>query len=70
MKIVACAGLVGGNTETASTSADGRLIVAAVSGADKVVVIDAATNAILKTFSNVGKYPWSVTIPRGQNYCH
>jgi len=61
---------VGGNTETASTTADGKLIVAAVSGADKVVVIDAATNAIIKTFPNVGKYPWSVTIPRGQNYCH
>jgi len=61
---------VGGNTETASTTADGKLIVAAVSGADKVVVIDALTNRIIKTFDNVGKYPWSVTIPRGQNYCH
>jgi YVTN family beta-propeller protein len=61
---------VGGNTETASTTADGKLIVAAVSGADKVVVIDALTNKIIKTFDNVGKYPWSVTIPRGQNYCH
>ena len=61
---------VGGNTETASTTADGKLIVAAVSGADKVVVIDALTNQIIKTFDNVGKYPWSVTIPRGQNYCH
>jgi YVTN family beta-propeller protein len=61
---------VGGNTETASTTPDGKLIVAAVSGADKVVVVDAATNQILKTFTNVGKYPWSVTIPRGQNYCH
>jgi YVTN family beta-propeller protein len=61
---------VGGNTETASTTADGKLIVVAVSGADKVVVIDALTNQIIKTFENVGKYPWSVTIPRGQNYCH
>jgi YVTN family beta-propeller protein len=61
---------VGGNTETASTSADGKLIVAAVSGADKVVVIDALTNQIIKTFDKVGKYPWSVTIPGGQNYCH
>jgi YVTN family beta-propeller protein len=61
---------VGGNTETASTTPDGKLIVAAVSGADKVVVIDALTNRIIKTFEQVGKYPWSVTIPRGQNYCH
>jgi len=61
---------VGGNTETASTTPDGSLIVAAVSGADKVVVIDALTHQIVKTFDDVGKYPWSVTIPNGQNYCH
>jgi YVTN family beta-propeller protein len=61
---------VGGNTETAATTADGKWIVAAVSGADSVVVIDAVTNEIVKTFENVGDYPWSVTIPMGQNYCH
>jgi YVTN family beta-propeller protein len=61
---------VGGNTETASTTPDGALIVAAVSGADKVVVIDTLTHQIVKTFDDVGKYPWSVTIPNGQNYCH
>jgi YVTN family beta-propeller protein len=61
---------VGGTTETASTTADGKYIVAAVSSANKVVVIDAVTNEIVKTFDNVGKYPWSVTIPNGQNYCH
>ena len=36
----------------------------------QVVVIDAVTNEIVKTFEDVGKYPWSVTIPNGQNYCH
>jgi YVTN family beta-propeller protein len=61
---------VGGNTETAATTADGKWIVAAVSGANRVVVIDAVTNEIVKTFDNVGNYPWSVTIPGGQNYCH
>jgi DNA-binding beta-propeller fold protein YncE len=61
---------VGGTTETASTTADGKLIVAAVSSANRVVVIDAATHQIVKSFENVGNYPWSVTIPRGQNYCH
>jgi DNA-binding beta-propeller fold protein YncE len=61
---------VGGNTETASTTADGRWIVAAVSSANRVVVIDAKTNEIVKTFDNVGNYPWTVTIPLGQNYCH
>ena len=61
---------MGGNTETASTTPDGKLIVAAVSSANRVVVIDAKTGDIVKTFENVGSYPWSVTIPRGQNYCH
>jgi DNA-binding beta-propeller fold protein YncE len=61
---------VGGNTETASTTPDGRWIVAAVSSAASVVVIDAQTNAIVKRFDGLGKYPWSVTIPNGQNYCH
>ena len=60
---------VGGNTETASTTADGKWIVAAVSSANRVVVIDAVTHEIVKTFDNVGAYPWSVTIPGGQNYC-
>lgn len=61
---------VGGTTETASTTADGKYIVAAVSSANRVVIIDAATQAIVKTIDDVGSYPWSVTIPRGQNYCH
>jgi DNA-binding beta-propeller fold protein YncE len=61
---------VGGNTETASTTPDGRWVVATVSSAAAVVVIDARTNAIVKRFEGVGKYPWSVLIPRGQNYCH
>jgi YVTN family beta-propeller protein len=61
---------VGGNVETASTTPDGKYIVAAVSRANRVVVIEAATGKVFKTFDNIGKYPWSVTIPKGQNYCH
>lgn len=61
---------VNGTTETAATTADGKYIVAAVSSANQVVVIDAATATVVKTFDNVGTYPWSVTIPLGQNYCH
>jgi YVTN family beta-propeller protein len=60
----------GGTTETASTTADGKWIVATVSSSNQVVVIDAKTDQIVKTFDNVGSYPWSVTIPLGQNYCH
>jgi YVTN family beta-propeller protein len=61
---------VGGNTETAATTADGKYIIAAVSSANRVVVIDAKTNKVFKTYDNVGTYPWSVTVPGGQNYCH
>jgi YVTN family beta-propeller protein len=61
---------VGGTTATAATTADGKYIVAAVSSANRVVVIDAASQTVVKTFENVGAYPWSVTIPLGQNYCH
>jgi DNA-binding beta-propeller fold protein YncE len=61
---------VGGNTETAATTRDGKYIVAAVSGANRVVVIDTQTNEIVKSFDDFGNYPWSVTIPLGQNYCH
>jgi YVTN family beta-propeller protein len=60
----------GGTTETASTTADGKWIVATVSSSNQVIVIDAMTNEIIKTFDDVGTYPWSVTIPGGQNYCH
>jgi YVTN family beta-propeller protein len=60
----------GGNTETASTTPDGKWIVTTVSGSNQVIVIDARNNQIVKTFDNVGVYPWSVTIPLGQNYCH
>lgn len=61
---------VGGYTETASTTADGRFVIATVSGANRVVVIDTEKAEIVKSFENVGIYPWSVVIPRGQNYCH
>lgn len=61
---------VGGTTETASTTADGKWIVATVSSINRVVVIDAKTHQIVKTFDGIGHYPWSVTIPHGQNYCH
>jgi YVTN family beta-propeller protein len=61
---------VGGTTETASTSADGKYIVATVSSANKVVILEATTKKVLKTFEKMGVYPWSVVIPKGQNYCH
>ncbi|PTL80197.1 hypothetical protein [Vitiosangium sp. GDMCC 1.1324] len=59
-----------GNVEIASTTPDGRYIVAAVSSANQVAVIDVQTRKVVKVFEDVGLYPWSVTIPMGQNYCH
>jgi YVTN family beta-propeller protein len=61
---------VGGNTETAATTPDGKMIIASVSGRNAIVVIDPMSNTIIKTFEDIGRYPWSVTVPRGQNYCH
>jgi YVTN family beta-propeller protein len=61
---------VGGTTETASTTADGKYVVAAVSSINAVVIIDAEKHSVVKRFDNVGLYPWSVIIPGGQNYCH
>lgn len=61
---------VGGNVEIASTTRDGKMIIAAVSNQNKVVAIDAITEEILKEIPIPGEYPWSVTIPLGQNYCH
>ena len=61
---------VGGNVETASTTPDGRHIVAAVSDANEVVVVDPVGRRVVKRFSDVGVYPWAVAVPGGQNYCH
>jgi YVTN family beta-propeller protein len=60
---------VGGTTETATTTADGRLLLP-ISSTGEVAVVDTATHAELARFSGVGTYPWSVTTAEGQNYCH
>lgn len=59
---------VGGTTETATTTTDGRLLLPIYS-AGEVAVIDTATHEELARFSGVGTYPWSVTTAEGQNYC-
>ena len=48
----------------------GVVVLAATPNTHEVVVIDAVTQKVIKTFDHVGAYPWSVTIPLGQNYCH
>jgi DNA-binding beta-propeller fold protein YncE len=61
---------VGGTTETASTTADGRYLLLPISSTGQFAVIDVTTREEVARFDNVGIYPWSVTTIGGQNYCH
>lgn len=61
---------VGGTTETASTTADGRYLLLPLSSTDQLAVLDVTTRAEVARFDDVGRYPWSVTTIGGQNYCH
>ncbi len=61
---------VGGTTETASTSGDGRYLLLPISSTNQFSVFDAATRTEVARFDDVGTYPWSVTTMGGQNYCH
>jgi len=57
--------------ETASTTADGTKIYLASSSNDSVYVIDAQTDQV-KQITDVGRYPWGVSIlaSASPNYCH
>jgi YVTN family beta-propeller protein len=57
--------------ETASTSADGAKVFLASSKDGSVYAIHAATDEV-KRITNVGQYPWGVTIQASAspNYCH
>jgi YVTN family beta-propeller protein len=57
--------------ETASTTADGTKIYLASSSNDSVYVIDARTDQV-KQITDVGRYPWGVSIlaSASPNYCH
>lgn len=61
---------VGGTTETASTTGDGRYLLLPLSSTDQFAVLDVTTHAEVARFDDVGTYPWSVTTVGGQNYCH
>ncbi|MDD9945627.1 MAG: YncE family protein [Myxococcales bacterium] len=61
---------VGGTTETASTTSDGRHLLLPVSSANELSIIDMQTREEIERFENVGQYPWSVATWGGQNYCH
>ena len=57
--------------ETAATTADGTKIYLASSTNDSVYVIDARTDQV-KQITDVGRYPWGVSIlaAASPNYCH
>jgi len=57
--------------ETAATTADGTKIYLASSTNDSVYVIDARTDQV-KQITDVGRYPWGVSIlaSASPNYCH
>lgn len=61
---------VGGTTETASTTADGKYLLLPLSSSNEFAVLDAVSRGELARFGDVGDYPWSVTTVGGQNYCH
>ena len=61
---------VGGTTETASTTGDGRYLLLPLSSTNQFAVYDVTTHAEVARFDDVGAYPWSVTTVGGQNYCH
>lgn len=61
---------VGGTTETASTSADGRYLLLPISSTNQFSVFDVAQRREVARFDDVGAYPWSVTTLGGQNSCH
>jgi hypothetical protein len=61
---------VGGTTETASTTADGRYLLLPISSANQFAILDVTTHEEVARFDDVGVYPWSVTTVGGQNYCH
>ncbi|MET0411713.1 MAG: hypothetical protein ABW217_10480 [Polyangiaceae bacterium] len=61
---------VGGTTETASTTGDGKYLLLPLSSSNEFTVLDAVTRGEVARFGDVGEYPWSVTTVGGQNYCH
>jgi YVTN family beta-propeller protein len=61
---------VGGTTETASTTRDGKYLLLPLSSTNEFAVLDAVTRGEVARFGDVGQYPWSVTTVGGQNYCH
>lgn len=44
--------------------------VGAAGPVNRIVIFDSQIDQAVRVFDNVGSFPWSVTIPDGNNYCH
>ena len=59
----------GARLETASTTPTGTKIYVASSANSSLYVINTDSDKVSR-IKNVGKFPWGVSIFKGQNYCH
>ncbi len=59
----------GARLETASTTPAGKKVYVSSSANNSLYVIDSETDKV-KRIKDVGKFPWGVSIYKGQNYCH
>jgi YVTN family beta-propeller protein len=59
-----------GSPETGITTPDGRKLYVALSGANKVAVIDTRARKVVKMIDGVGEEPWGVTMAGAVGYCH
>lgn len=59
----------GARLETASTTPTGTKIYVASSANSSLYVINTDSDKVSR-IKNVGKFPWGVSIYKGQNYCH
>ena len=56
--------------ETGVTTPDGKKIYVALSGSNKVAVIDARARRLIGMIDGVGAEPWGATMVGALNYCH
>jgi YVTN family beta-propeller protein len=59
-----------GTPETGVTTPDGAKLYVALSGADKVAVIDTRARRVVRLIDGVGEEPWGAHMAGALNYCH
>jgi len=59
-----------GTPETGVTTPDGAKLYVALSGANRVAVIDTVRREVIKMIGGVGTEPWGATMAGGDGYCH